>query len=861
MQQFARDTGKALDSKALLRLQVKSDEARIKVLKLKQQIKELWWELNAPRKLRIDTKTAQSNLTEANRKLQNFKNTGDATTSRLQSKFAGVWKSIVSNFINPVTIWIGAIVALWSAIVSSSKTALAFESAFAWVKKTIEWTDEEFKILEQNFRDLAKTIPLTFEELTAIGELWWQLNVAKEDLIEFTTVVAKLWVSTTLSTEDIATAFAQLQNVLWFSSDEFENLWSSLVALWNNSATTETQIIEFAKRIWASWKLAWLTAQEILWIWAAFASAGIKAEAGWTAIQKTLNWIIKAVSDWWDDLERFAKVSWLTAEEFAKQREDDSSEAFIAFIEWLWKSWTDWIWVLDELWLANERTTLALLATSWAGDLLRDSIDLANSSFIENTALTDEANKRFATTENQLKLVSNEWSLLSANAGTSLNKIWLPVSRFILEFTKNWVNWFKQFWIIVSNVFNNLWIGIWIAINDIIWDVEWLINASIRWINKLTWLLQKLPKIWDKFKWLQVWEISLWRVDVSEKNLKWIFEGARDVYKQSAQLKKQAVNDTKNQINQELNEQLSLLDKLKNIDEKNKDNKKKNWSNATSELKKELEKQKKAEEKTLIDIQKMREDHLNKIKKDREKLEKEDQKVLDNFAKTIERSYEKAQKEIEKTQDKIWKLNDKIADTKDKITDLEADTWASIAARSVEIGVEITTKEKEIKDAQPTTREELEELNKKQAELVALKEEQALAEANITDEERERAELIAWESETEKLLREEEEKKIAFMKEIVRLTDLKEAEYQKIQDLLKAKEIAEQQFTKITGEEIKKRWDLYIKDQIRIAQALWRSAGTTNNNTTTTNDNKTIIVNATVNNESNMNDLTKKLSI
>jgi hypothetical protein len=117
--------------------------------------------------------------------------------------------------------------------------AVDFESAFAGVIKTTDGLVDEFGNLtqtgqqvQQDFRDLAKEVPVTVEALLEIGEAGGQLGVAREDLIGFTESIAAMEVATNLTRDEAATSFAQIANVMGtterIGAEAFSRLGSTL---------------------------------------------------------------------------------------------------------------------------------------------------------------------------------------------------------------------------------------------------------------------------------------------------------------------------------------------------------------------------------------------------------------------------------------------------------------------------------------------------------------------------------------------------------------------------------------------------------------------------------------------------------
>lgn len=288
--QFARDNKKVLEKEMTIKLQLDVLSIQAEIKKTTQAIKTASGQNKVNLELNLDT--LKSNLTEAKRQLQNYRNTGDKELSRLQSKFndvtwslKGIWVSIKTAFswlgdvlkgnsswwLDKILSWwagaiagiwlvAGAVGALWWALIQFGKeaagTSIAYEKAFAWVAKTIDWVADETgrltvlgKQIKQSFKDMIEEIPIAFEEIASIAELGWQLGIGADGIEEFTRVTALLAQTTTLSSEQAGTALAQLGNVLWLTADDYVKVANVIVDLWNNSATTETQILEFAQRL------------------------------------------------------------------------------------------------------------------------------------------------------------------------------------------------------------------------------------------------------------------------------------------------------------------------------------------------------------------------------------------------------------------------------------------------------------------------------------------------------------------------------------------------------------------------------------------------------------------------------------
>lgn len=299
--------------------------------------------------------------------------------------------------------------------------AIDFESSFAGIRKTVDATEEEFDTLAKANRKMSRELPLAVNEINRIGELAGQLGISGAgNIVKFERTIADLANTTNLTADSAATAFAQIANVMELPIDQIDRAGAALVDLGNKSAATEADIVEFAKRIAGAGKIAGLSVAEVEGIGAAFASVGVEAEAGGTAIQKVLTEITKAAAGSGDSLEIFAETLGITSAEFQKLAKENPAEAFTQFVEALGKAGDKAFDILDKLELGDQRLIRGFLSAAGAGDLLRRSIETGNEAFAENTALTAEAEKRYSTTAAQLQILKNNITDVGISIGNTI---------------------------------------------------------------------------------------------------------------------------------------------------------------------------------------------------------------------------------------------------------------------------------------------------------------------------------------------------------------------------------------------------------------------------------------------------------
>ena len=336
--------------------------------------------------------------------------------------------------------------ALKGAITGTLGAAISFETSFAGIRKTMELSEADFKRLSDANRNLAKTMPITANEFNKIGELAGQLGIkGVKNVLSFEKTIAKLAVTTNLTSEEAALSFAQIANVMKIPQDQIANMGAGVVALGNKFATTERDIVAFTQRIAGAGAIVGLTTGDVLGISTALSSIGVNAEAGGTAVQKVLLEMQKAVSTNSDELKIFAEVADVSVKEFARLFEEDASEAFIGFIEGLTSYGKDGVQVLDALGLADQRLTRAFLGLAAAGDITKRAIDEGNKSVTENTALNEEAERRFKTTASQISILKNNFRDMGIEIGT----VALPA---IVELSSQGVRFLEDLKVAFGNV-------------------------------------------------------------------------------------------------------------------------------------------------------------------------------------------------------------------------------------------------------------------------------------------------------------------------------------------------------------------------------------------------------------------------
>lgn len=322
------------------------------------------------------------------------------------------------------------------------KSAIDFESAFAGVKKTVDATDEQFAALEKGIRDMSKQLPSSASDIAAVAEAAGQLGIETDNILSFSKTMIDLGESTNLGSEEAATQLARFANITRMSQKDFDKLGSSIVDLGNNFATTEAEIVALGLRLAGTGSLVGLTETDIMGLSTAMSSVGISAEAGGSAMSKVMQKINSAVADGAAASADFAEVAGMSAEDFVKAWENKPIDALTEFVRGLGNVKDEGgnvTGVLAELGIKGLRETDVLQRLAGNADLLSDAVKTSGNAWEENTALTNEANQRYATLESKLQMAKNTLNDVAVTIGEKL----MPFVEKAIVKVQEFAEWFS----------------------------------------------------------------------------------------------------------------------------------------------------------------------------------------------------------------------------------------------------------------------------------------------------------------------------------------------------------------------------------------------------------------------------------
>lgn len=357
--------------------------------------------------LQSDLKAMPTSLTLVGQKMQEvgskMKTVGDSMSS--------VGKTMTQNVTMPIV----------GAFAGATKAAIDWETAFTGVMKTVDASDAEYAQLADNIKLMATETASSKTDIAGVMEVAGQLGITGVDnLTKFTKTMVELGDTTNLSADEAAQALARFMNITGEDTANVEQLGSAIVDLGNNFATDEASIVAMSTRLASAGSIAGLSSTEILGLSAAMSSVGIEAEAGGTAMTQTLTNISQAVSEGGDALTTISQVAGTTADEFAQKWQSEPVAALQQFIGGLSEmnaAGQDTYAVLDQLGMDGVRQSNMLQSLALASDMMTDAITTSNSAYEQNSALQDEASKRYETTAAKISQAKEQVTNLAVEIG------------------------------------------------------------------------------------------------------------------------------------------------------------------------------------------------------------------------------------------------------------------------------------------------------------------------------------------------------------------------------------------------------------------------------------------------------------
>lgn len=328
-------------------------------------------------------------------------------------------------------------------IAAATKTAIEFEDAWTGVTKTVDGTPQQLAKIDDGLKNLAQTTSSTYQDIAHYAELAGQMGIPTDSIVGFTKTITQLGDTTNLVGEEAAQSIAKFSNVMVSQSKKtntyYSRLGSTIVDLGNKFSTTEADIMDMATRLGVAGKMVGFNSNQVLGLSTALSSLGIEAAAGGGSVSKMLKTIDIAVSTGNDSLSDFAEVSGMTSQQFQKAWGEDAAGTFLKFVEGIGKS-SDVTKTLNDLGITEIRQSQAMGALAQSSDVLANALNVSKNAWNDNSAMANEAEKRYATLKSQL---SQTWEAIK-QAGNELGQAFTPTLTDLLKIVKKAANAFSN---------------------------------------------------------------------------------------------------------------------------------------------------------------------------------------------------------------------------------------------------------------------------------------------------------------------------------------------------------------------------------------------------------------------------------
>lgn len=294
--------------------------------------------------------------------------------------------------------------------------AAAFESAFTRVERTSGLVGDELGALRKSLIDLSTTMPVSFEQITAVATLGAQMGIAADSIDSFTQTVTKFSAITGVSVEEVATSLGRLGQLLDVPASKFENLSSAITFVGVNAVATDREILVMSESISAAANQAGFAADEVIGLSGALASLKVRPEEARGVIVRLFREIDSSVSEGGIRLDDFAKTLNKTSEETANLWKSDPSQFFTSFLTAA-KVSGDLNGVITALGITNSRELNVIQRLANNTDVLATTMANAHEQYLLGTYASDAYGKVQDDLASKMTIFQNVMNELQASFG------------------------------------------------------------------------------------------------------------------------------------------------------------------------------------------------------------------------------------------------------------------------------------------------------------------------------------------------------------------------------------------------------------------------------------------------------------
>lgn len=315
---------------------------------------------------------------------------------------------------------IADVIALGGTLYGLVKPAIDFESAMADVKKVVDFdTPEELQEMQNQIKELSKTIPLSLDGLAQIVAAGGQLGVPKEQLAGFAETAAKMAVAFGTTADEAGQSMAKLSNVLQMPISEMGRVGDVINHVSNKIAATAPEIVEVTLRAGAMGKSFGLAYNDISALAGTFVAMGKSPEIAGTAINMMTSRLKLIPVSTGAAREAFDQLGISMSEYTQMVESGDGKQAILTVLEALGKiQGVKRSEIMKNMF--GEQATRHINSLVEGLDTLKANFDLVANEAEYAGSMNAEFAARSATTENNIQLLKNQMAILATNIGSVL---------------------------------------------------------------------------------------------------------------------------------------------------------------------------------------------------------------------------------------------------------------------------------------------------------------------------------------------------------------------------------------------------------------------------------------------------------
>ena len=313
------------------------------------------------------------------------------------------------------------------AMTAPIKLFAQYQAHVVGLEKVLKGNADQQKRVVDQVTSLSRSMPVATNELLRMAAAGAQMGVADANVRDFTESMTKLQATTDI-TEELALSFGRLQK---FTGTGFKELSSIMVALGNNMAATESEILTLAVQVTGRFgalkQELEFTGDELVAISGHMAAANVQAQAGSTTFRKWGQSLAEALSGNADKMKALKEITGLTEKQI---REMGSAKVWQEFLRGVKRAGSDSQEFLQELEIGGSISVGVINQLTGTVDDLTTAFSLANEEARNGgEAIEGEYSKSVETLASKWEILGNNVELVAINLTNKL----APAMNTILD--------------------------------------------------------------------------------------------------------------------------------------------------------------------------------------------------------------------------------------------------------------------------------------------------------------------------------------------------------------------------------------------------------------------------------------------